>query len=162
MAQMASAGFWPRVRFCVPTTGAMMILATLAFPACGLAEEPVKAETSLLSGRGYARFVITFAEDVGTKVEVAGTIVVIRFERPIKPSIGKIHDDPAVYVEAFNLDPDISVMRMSLDRKAIVYSTKAGKRLFVDLLPEAWSGPPPNLPADVVRDGTMQQPQKVN
>ena len=43
-------------------------------------------------------------------------------------------------------------MRIALTQKVKVNSMAAGERLFVDLLPEGWSGVPPGLPQEVVEE----------
>ena len=43
-------------------------------------------------------------------------------------------------------------MRLALARKVTVNSMAAGERLFVDLLPDAWTGLAPGLPRDVIED----------
>jgi hypothetical protein len=141
--QRWAAGFLP---------GAALAFAVLAFPACGLAAEPVAAEASFSSDGGFARLVIKFGEDVGSEVVTAGSIVVIRFERPVDVSVDKLAEAVPDYVGAARRDPDGAAIRLSLSRKVTINTMTAGERLFVDLLPESWSGPPPNLPTEVVRE----------
>ena len=43
-------------------------------------------------------------------------------------------------------------IRLSLERRATVNTMTAGERIFVDFLPDGWTGPPPPLPADVIRE----------
>ena len=43
-------------------------------------------------------------------------------------------------------------MRLALNRKVTVNSMAAGEKLFVDLLPEGWTGLPPGLPQEVVEE----------
>src|SRR5579862_5108694 len=98
MARMAAAGFWSRVRAAAraialarssraAVTLLFAALACLAFSSPGLAAEPVKAEAAFSSEGGYARLVIKFAEDVTSEVVAAGSIIVIRFERPVDVSV---------------------------------------------------------------------------
>ena len=141
--QRRVAGFLP---------GAALVFAVLAFPACGLAAEPVAAEASFSSDGGFARLVIKFGEDVGSEVVTAGSIIVIRFERPVDVSVDKLAEAVPDYVGAARRDPDGAAIRLSLSRKVTINTMTAGERLFVDLLPESWSGPPPNLPTEVVRE----------
>ena len=49
-------------------------------------------------------------------------------------------------------DPDGSAIRLSLARRVTVNTMTAGERIFVDFLPDSWTGPPPSLPADVIRE----------
>jgi hypothetical protein len=157
MARMAAAGFWSRVRSCAPAIrhdlfGAAFVLAALMSQGAALAAEPVQAEATFSSGGGFARLVIKFGEDVGSEVVTAGSIIVIRFERPVDVSVDKVAESVPDYVGAARRDPDGSAIRLSLSRKVTINTMTAGERLFVDLLPESWKGPPPNLPNEVVRE----------
>jgi hypothetical protein len=127
-------------------------LAYLAFSAQAIAADPVKAEASFSSSGGFARLVIKFDEDVGSEVVTAGSIVVVRFERPVDVSVDGLADSVPGYVGAARRDPDGSAIRLSLSRKVKINTMTAGERLFVDFLPDSWSGPPPNLPVEVVRE----------
>jgi tetratricopeptide (TPR) repeat protein len=149
---MAAAGFWSRVRACVHAVVLASAFAALAFPVCGSAAEPVPAEATFSSAGGFARLVIKFNEDVGSEVVTAGSIIVIRFERPVDVSVDKLAEAVPDYVGAARRDPDGAAIRLSLSRKVTINTMTAGERLFVDLLPDSWSGPPPNLPTEVVRE----------
>src|ERR1700759_145929 len=100
MARMAAAGFWLRVRaFAQPMSrgrvpgscaaaGVLLAgLALFAFSSPVLAAEPVKAEATFSSEGGYARLVVKFAGDVPSEVVTAGSIILIRFERPADVSV---------------------------------------------------------------------------
>ncbi len=127
-------------------------LALLAFSPQASAAEPVKAEATLSAGGGYARLVIKFAEDVSSEVVTAGSIIVIRFERPVDVVVDKVADAVPDYIGSARRDPDGSAIRLSLSRKVTINTMTAGERLYVDLLPDSWNGPPPSLPQDVVRE----------
>ena len=43
-------------------------------------------------------------------------------------------------------------VRLALNRKVTVNTMAAGEKLFVDLLPEGWTGLPPGLPQEVVEE----------
>ena len=55
-------------------------------------------------------------------------------------------------MNAARADPDGSAVRLALGRKVTVNTMAAGEKLFVDLLPEGWSGLPPGLPQEVVEE----------
>jgi tetratricopeptide (TPR) repeat protein len=129
-------------------------LAFLAFSAQARAAELVKAEATLSSSDGYARLVVKFAEDVTSEVVTAGSIIVIRFERPVDVAVDKIADAVPDYIGSARRDPDGSAIRLSLSRKVTINTMTAGERLFVDFLPDSWNGPPPSLPNEVVRELT--------
>ena len=49
-------------------------------------------------------------------------------------------------------DPDGKAVRIALARKVTMNSIAAGERLFVDLMPDGWTGLPPGLPRDVIEE----------
>lgn len=112
----------------------------------------MRGEASFSSGGGYARLVLRLAEDVGSEVTTAGSILIIRFEKPVDIPVDGIPAGAPDYVNSARRDPDGNAIRLSLARKVTVNTMVAGERTFVDLLPEAWKGPPPSLPMDVVRE----------
>src|SRR3984885_13773364 len=165
MARMAAAGFWSRMRGRAQAmahdlaqasrSGAAFLfgaLALLAFSPQAWAAEPVKAEATLSANGGYARLTVKFAEDVTSEVVTAGLIIVIRFERPVDVVVDKVADAVPDYIGSARRDPDGSAIRLSLSRKVTINTMTAGERLYVDLLPDSWNGPPPSLPQDVVRE----------
>jgi tetratricopeptide (TPR) repeat protein len=130
---------------------AAFALIGLMFPGVGFAE-PVKGEATFSAAGGYARLVLKFTEDVGVEVTTAGSIILIRFERPVDVAIDKVADSVPDYVGSARRDPDGSAIRLSLTRRVTINTMTAGERVFVDFLPDSWSGLPPSLPADVVRE----------
>ena len=129
--------------------GAFVLLFLL--PGVCLAQ-PVKGEATFSAADGYARLVLRLDEDVDTDVSVAGSIVVIRFKRPVDIPVDTLSDAVPAYVGSARRDPDGSAIRLSLARKVSVNAMTAGERLFVDLLPDSWRGLPPSLPQDVIRE----------
>jgi tetratricopeptide (TPR) repeat protein len=121
------------------------------FPAVGRTE-PVKGDATFSAGGGYARLVLKFGEDVGAEVTTAGTIIVIRFKRPVDVAVDRLAEAVPDYVGSARRDPDGAAIRLSLNRRVTVNTMSAGERVFVDLLPDAWTGPPPGLPSEVVRE----------
>src|SRR5262245_51698485 len=114
--------------------------------------EPVRGEAVLQANPGYARLTIKLAEDVESQVTAAGQIIVIRFKRPVAIPVGKIGDVVPDYISSARADPDGAAIRLSLARRVTINTMTAGERLFVDLLPESWTGAPPPLPIEVVRE----------
>ena len=123
---------------------------TLSNP-CGAAE-PVKGEATFTAADGYARLVFKLAADVGTEVTTAGSILVIRFNRPVDIPVERLSEAAPDYVSAARRDPDGSAIRLSLVRQVTVSTMAAGERVFIDMLPDGWKGPPPSLPLEVVRE----------
>ncbi|MGQ0685353.1 tetratricopeptide repeat protein [Bradyrhizobium sp.] len=114
--------------------------------------DAVRGEATLAANGGYARLTIKLAEDVESQVVAAGQIIVVRFKRPVVLPVGKIGDAVPDYISAARADPDGTAIRLSLARRVTINTMTAGERLFVDLLPDSWKGPPPPLPSEVVRE----------
>jgi hypothetical protein len=161
MARTAAAGSWSQAcaRACrrpprspwLAWFAAALAAIVLVFPGSGQAA-PIKGEAAFSAGGGFARLVLKFSEDVGTEVTTAGSIIVIRFEHPVDISVDRVSDAVPDYVGSARRDPDGSAIRLSLARRVTVNTMTAGERVYVDFLPDSWSGPPPALPADVVRE----------
>src|SRR5438445_10280728 len=161
MARTAAAGFWSLGRACARTLqhclgapsglAAGLILTGLTFSGACQAD-PVKGEATFSAAGGYARLVLKLAEDVGSEVTAAGSIIVIRFKRPVDIPVDKLSDAVPDYVGSARRDPDGSAIRLSLARRATINTMTAGERIFVDFLPDSWTGPPPSLPQEVIRE----------
>jgi tetratricopeptide (TPR) repeat protein len=134
------------------TLTAALALSLAAATSVFAQGEPVRGEAVLQANPGYARLTIRLAEDVESQVTAAGQIIVIRFKRPVAIPVGKIGDAMPDYISSARADPDGSAIRLSLARRVTINTMTAGERLFVDLLPESWTGAPPPLPVEVVRE----------
>lgn len=159
MAREAAAGFVSRA--CALALGlsrrvrkthvlAACLLISLGAPA--RAADAVRGEASFSAGGGFARLVIKLGEDVPSEVTTAGSILIIRFDRPVDVPVDRVPEGAPDYVNSARRDPDGSAIRLSLARRVTVNTMNAGERTFVDLLPEGWKGPPPSLPMDVVKE----------
>src|SRR6266403_5429680 len=161
MARAAAAGSWSLGRACARTVqrclgapsglAAGLLLIGLTFPGACKAD-PVKGEATFSAAGGYARLVLKLAEDVGSEVTIAGSILVIRFNRPVDIPIDKLSDAVPDYVGSARRDPDGSAIRLSLTRRVTINTMTAGERVFVDMMPDTWSGQPPGLPPEVIRE----------
>ncbi|MGJ5207164.1 tetratricopeptide repeat protein [Bradyrhizobium sp. HKCCYLR20261] len=154
MARTSSIGLRSRararLRAGLALLSAIVIGLVLSTVAAGAA--PVPGEASLSAQNGYARLVLKFTEDVGADVTTAGSILLIRFDRAANVPIDRWVDAAPDYISSARGDPDGSALRLSLSRKVRVNTMVAGERVFIDLLPDSWTGPPPPLPAEVVRE----------
>ncbi|HXQ04223.1 MAG TPA: tetratricopeptide repeat protein, partial [Bradyrhizobium sp.] len=161
MARKAAAGFWSQVRAgaraawrCLDGPSwlaAALVLTGLTFSGACRAE-PVKGEAAVSVSGGYARLVLRLAEDVESEVTAAGSIIVIRFKRPVDIPVDRLYEGAPDYIASARRDPDGSAIRLSTARKVTINTMTAGERVFVDLLPDGWSGQLPGLPPEVVRE----------
>ena len=161
MARTAAAGFWSRVRACArtvrrwlaapPWLAAGLVLIGLVFPGVCRAD-PVKGEATFTMSDGYARLVLKLARDVPSEVTTAGTILVIRFARPVDIPVDRLAEAAPDYIGSARRDPDGTAIRLSLVRRVSVSTMTAGERVFVDLLPDSWTGAPPSLPQEVIKE----------
>src|SRR5882724_3264085 len=130
----------------------LLVLAGLTFSLPCRADDLVRGEATFSAAGGYARLVLKLAEDVESDVTTAGSIIVIRFKRPVDIPVDKLSDAVPDYVGSARRDPDGSAIRLSLARRATVNTMTAGERIFVDFMPDSWTGPPPSLPQEVIRE----------
>ena len=162
MGRTAAAGIWSLGRAlaragrrCLRSPSSLSVLlalAVLTFPLPCRADDPVRGEATFSASGGYARLVLKLAEDVESDVTTAGSIIVIRFKRPVDIPVDKLADAVPDYVGSARRDPDGSAIRLSLARRATINTMTAGERIFVDFLPDGWTGSPPSLPQDVIRE----------
>lgn len=159
MARKAAEGLWSRARALAPglwrhvrKAGALAVCLLIGLGAPGRAADPVRGEATFSAGGGFARLVIKLGEDVPSEVTTAGSILIIRFDRPVDVPVDRVPEGAPDYVNSARRDPDGTAIRLSLARRVTVNTMNAGERTFVDLLPEGWKGAPPSLPMDVVKE----------
>ncbi|PDT58324.1 hypothetical protein CO678_29425 [Bradyrhizobium diazoefficiens] len=160
MAQKAAAGFVSRARALAwglsrhvrnaPALATILLVCLIA--ASPARADPIRGEASFSAAGGFARLVIRLGEDVPSEVTTAGSILIIRFDRPVDVPVDRVPEGAPDYVNSARRDPDGGAIRLSLTRRVTVNTMNAGERTFIDLLPEGWKGPPPSLPMDVVKE----------
>ncbi|HRO01921.1 MAG TPA: tetratricopeptide repeat protein, partial [Nitrobacter sp.] len=159
MARTTAARCWSQARACarwfrrglIPTLATAVLLLTAAFPDASRAQA-VRGEASLSASDGFARLALKLNDDVDSEVTVAGAVLVIRFKRPVDIPVDRISVAVPDYVASARRDPDGSAIRLALARNVTVNTMTAGERVFIDLMPDGWKGPPPGLPQEVVRE----------
>ncbi|MBJ7404703.1 MAG: tetratricopeptide repeat protein, partial [Bradyrhizobium sp.] len=133
MAREAAAGFVSRARAfarglsrhaCAATLLAACALVGLAAPA--LAADPIRGEATFSAGGGFARLVIKLGEDVPSEVSTAGSILIIRFDRPVDVPVDRVPEGAPDYVNSARRDPDGGAIRLSLARRVTVNTMNAG------------------------------------
>src|SRR5579872_2960189 len=128
------------------------ILLTFAFASRALAADPIKGEVTVSTDGGYARLVFQFEKEVPATIRITFPIMVVTFKSPVAVSVDRLSAGAPDYISAARLDPDGSAIRIALVHKIKVNSIPAAERLYVDLLPETWTGANPGLPREVIDD----------
>lgn len=132
---------------------ALVLAGTLVLPPPAQAQaQQVRGAAALSAAGGYARLVIKLTEDVESDVSVAGSILLIRFKKPVRIAVDGLADAAPGYISSARRDPDGTAIRLALSRKVTVNTMTAGERIFIDLLPDTWTGQPPGLPQEVIRE----------
>lgn len=129
-----------------------VLLTTVSGAVAPAVAQPVKGDVTVTTKDGYARIVVQLKQEVESTVKVAGGIVVVHFSEPVDAPIEKVTSGAPGYVGAARRDPDGTGMRIALARKVTVNSMAAGEWLFIDLLPENWTGVAPGLPNNVIEE----------
>ena len=112
----------------------------------------VRGEASVTTTGGYGRIVIRLPVEVESHVRMSSNILVIQFKQPVDIPVDRLGSAATEYIGAARRDPDGKALRFALAQKVKISSMTAGERLFVDLLPESWTGEPPGLPREVVEE----------
>lgn len=113
---------------------------------------PLRGSVSAETTDGYARLVFVLNEDVDASARIAGNVLILSFAKPVAVSVNSLPAQAPSYISEARRDPDGRAVRFALSRKVTVNSMAAADKLFVDLLPDTWRGPPPGLPQDVVEE----------
>lgn len=114
------------------------------------AHAAAQAEVAAAVANGFARLIFTLPQDVEAEVRQANGIIIVAFKQPLDISVEHLALSVPGYVGVARRDPDGLAVRMALARKVKVNTMSAGEKLFVDLLPDGWTGLPPGLPQGVV------------
>ena len=112
----------------------------------------ISARVSGAEMNGFGRAVFTFAEMPKTTTKVLNGVLIVTFDQAVTVNLDKLVMEMSSYVSAARMDPDNKGFRLGFVRPLRVSTMDAGEQLYLDLLPEAWKGPPPALPASVVED----------
>ncbi|WP_428524229.1 hypothetical protein [Roseibium sp.] len=131
----------------------LVTLITLASIARADTLEPVELEVS--QEQGFGRIVLTFKDRTllpTYDAVITGGVLRISFQDPIDVNVDDVPLDLGEYVTIARRDPDGAAIRFALKTQYQINTLEAGEKLFIDILPMTWSGLPPGLPDDVVRE----------
>ncbi|MFH6784823.1 MULTISPECIES: hypothetical protein [Methylobacterium] len=134
---------------------ALIALAGLAAGA-GAAEA---AELVAIQGSeqtNFGRIALTFDHNVKVAAKVTGGVLVVSFREPVTGQRDRLATEMPAYVTQVRRDPDGAGFRVALQAPYKINVLEAGERVFIDLMPEGWTGLPPGLPPDVLADLTRR------
>lgn len=130
---------------------AAVLLALLA----ALLAAPALAGDATVRGAQMDRFgriALTFDTPTKVSVRAQNGVLVIALGTRTEIRGERLATEMPSYVAAARLDPDGMGLRVALAQKFRANLLEAGEKVFIDLLPETWSGLPPGLPPDVVAE----------
>lgn len=131
----------------------LRLLAGAAFLLAGLGlAEAREVSVRGIPEKGFGRIELAFDQATKVKVRSSGAVLVISFSDPARFKAEKLPAELASYISAARRDPDGTGIRLALNRPFQISQLEAGERVYIDLLPERWTGLPPGLPPDVVAD----------
>ena len=154
---MSSEGRRSRIRRYVGTRlvraslPALVLLAAID-PALAARLIGAKGSESGTGPGGYGRIVLTFDKPVAVKAKLAGGVLLLGYGERVAQGPERLAEEIPAFVSTVRRDPDGSGLRVALQRPFRANVQSAGERVFVDLLPEGWSGLPPPLPPEVVAE----------
>jgi hypothetical protein len=102
---------------------------------------------------GYARLILSFPsrQDLpGYSMRVENGVLSLEFDEPVAVLLPDIGATMPNYLSVARLDPNGQGLRLALRSSFNFNRTEAGEKLFIDLMPANWQGPPPPLPQDVI------------
>src|SRR3954467_7652969 len=115
MARTAAVACWTHAR---AWTRAVRRCAGLAAVVClalsfsdDASAQTVRGTASMGTSGGYARIVLKLSEDVESEVTQAGTILVVRFKKPVDIPVEILGDAAPDYIGSARRDPDGTAIR---------------------------------------------------
>jgi hypothetical protein len=83
----------------------LTFMVACAAPA-GATAEPFKATVSSDVSGGYARLVFHLSDEIDASAQVAGSVLIITFDKPISISLDLLSAQASDYIGAARRDPD--------------------------------------------------------
>lgn len=101
---------------------------------------------------GYARIIMSFDRLPDFDARVTNGVLVVTFAEPVDVQMSKVAVSLPDYLSAARRDPDGRAVRFALNRVVTVNTMQAGEQLFIDILPDTWTGFAPGLPGEVIAE----------
>ena len=100
----------------------------------------------------HGRILLTFDEPTKVRARTTNGVLILSFSDAATIRSERLADELPAYVGTVRRDPDGKGLRIALTRPYRTNVLEAAERVYVDLLPENWSGLPPALPPEVVAE----------
>ncbi|HEY8383095.1 MAG TPA: hypothetical protein VIL09_13185 [Microvirga sp.] len=152
---MRNASFrWPLVTAGVPLRR-LGLAAVCALMVASASVSGAEARQVALRGAEMNRFgrvALEFDKPTKVSARAANGVLVISFGEASTIKTERLTVEMPAYVSTVRHDPDGTGIRLALTQNYKVNVLEAGERVFVDLIPETWTGLLPSLPPDVVAE----------
>lgn len=129
-----------------------VLIARFALVCClsaltlyGVRAEEKRAKVDTSTDGGFGRLIFTTPNQAEANARIEDGALIIAFSEPLTADLVHAARRLTHYVKSARSEPGL--VRLNLAPKVRANVTAAGDKLFVDLLPEAWQGVPPRLPA---------------
>ncbi|MES1990653.1 MAG: tetratricopeptide repeat protein [Pseudomonadota bacterium] len=115
------------------------------------AQAATKVSTTFSETGGYGRMVFNWPEAVPKyTAAISAGVLVIKFDKPFDVETEQFLRQMPDMVALARQDSDGKTLRLGLKFDYYLNVRQVENSLYVDLLPQSWSGAPPALPSDVV------------
>ncbi|HSP23918.1 MAG TPA: hypothetical protein VLQ65_01960 [Saliniramus sp.] len=145
------AGF-RRVCLLAAVVAAAIAGGSPAFAQSQQLAEQLAVQVSGAQADGFGRIELVFDEEIPVSAEARNGVLVVNFGGIVSVGQQRLAEQMPGYVSVVRADPDGTGMRVALTQNFRANVLAAGERVFIDLLPERWTGMPPGLPPEVVAE----------
>lgn len=131
-------------------------------PAQAQQDVAMPAKLKVTDESGYARLVLSFpgrSSLPSYRLQSDNGVFTIALDKPVKLTLPDISGALPNYITAARIDPDQKGIRLGLKSAFRINPTEAGEYLFIDFLPEGWTGVLPGLPQDILTELTKRSQQ---
>lgn len=126
-----------------------------AAPVLAQSQAPIPASLQAEDMKQFGRLVLDFPGRAAVptyKIQADNGVLTMEFTDSLQVVLPDIAGQLNAYVSVARIDPDGRGIRLGLRAPYKINVMEAGEKLFVDLLPEGWTGVMPGLPNDVVQE----------
>jgi len=96
---------------------------------------------------GFARLLFTLDPVAHATTDVTGGVIIIHFDRKVALDANMLVHGLSAYVSESRGDADGQTFRLALTQSLKAHTSTSGNRIAIDLVPDSFSGTPPDLPA---------------